>query len=148
MKRAIWIVALVACASTAMGAEQVYKWKDANGVTHFSDAPPPRETKDVSRVKVGSDRARASTDVEPTAPPAVAPPADPATPKPPEDPNAQLTPAARLALVCSEARKRSAALSASYPVAMMRDDKPVTLSDAEKKAELDKAQAEVSAYCK
>ncbi len=30
-----------ACLATAASAQQVYKWKDANGVTHFSQTPPP-----------------------------------------------------------------------------------------------------------
>lgn len=33
-------VALLAAAATA-GAQQMYKWVDARGVTHYSDVPPP-----------------------------------------------------------------------------------------------------------
>jgi hypothetical protein len=32
-------LALLACASTA--SAQMYKWKDAKGVTHYTDTPPP-----------------------------------------------------------------------------------------------------------
>ena len=32
--------ALLAIASTGAAADKLYKWKDANGVTHYGDAPP------------------------------------------------------------------------------------------------------------
>ncbi|MGZ5201691.1 MAG: DUF4124 domain-containing protein [Telluria sp.] len=35
------ILALAALLCAASANAQVYKWKDAKGVTHFSDAPPP-----------------------------------------------------------------------------------------------------------
>ena len=42
--------ALLLCAGTAAAAE-VYKWKDAKGVLHFSDKPPPPS---VSKVEIKS----------------------------------------------------------------------------------------------
>ena len=33
----------LAVAATAQ-AQQVYQWKDKNGVTHYSDSPPPNQT--------------------------------------------------------------------------------------------------------
>lgn len=30
-----------ACVAGFAGAQQIYKWKDASGVTHFSQTPPP-----------------------------------------------------------------------------------------------------------
>jgi len=32
----------IAVASTAAAAGEVYQWKDANGVTHYSQTPPPK----------------------------------------------------------------------------------------------------------
>jgi glutaredoxin len=47
-----WTVGLLllACAGTA-GA-QMYKWKDARGVTHFSDTPPPASAAAAPRVEL------------------------------------------------------------------------------------------------
>jgi glutaredoxin len=38
-RQAILTLAALLCAASA--SAQVYKWKDAKGLTHFSDAPPP-----------------------------------------------------------------------------------------------------------
>lgn len=38
------LIALAALSATpAVSAQQVYKWKDADGVTHYSASPPPKE---------------------------------------------------------------------------------------------------------
>lgn len=36
---------LVATATTATAQQRVYQWKDANGVTHYADMPPPQSHK-------------------------------------------------------------------------------------------------------
>lgn len=43
---------LLLCAGGA--AAQVYKWKDAKGVTHFSDQPPPPAARPASKVELKS----------------------------------------------------------------------------------------------
>ena len=58
--------------STSKGRE-VYEWKDANGVTHYSDAPAPGARKIVI---IGSTPTAAA----PAAPPAASPSATPARP--------------------------------------------------------------------
>ena len=35
------VALLLAAASTPAFAQKVYQWKDAKGVTHYSDSPPP-----------------------------------------------------------------------------------------------------------
>ncbi|HEY1042303.1 MAG TPA: glutaredoxin family protein [Telluria sp.] len=45
-------VALLAAAAGNALAQQVYKWKDARGVTHYSDTPPP--ARDQKKVQVKS----------------------------------------------------------------------------------------------
>ena len=32
----------LACAVAPLAAQTVYQWKDAKGVTHYSDSPPPK----------------------------------------------------------------------------------------------------------
>ena len=39
--RCCTLVVLLGACSTAFAAGKVYQWKDAKGVTHFSDSPPP-----------------------------------------------------------------------------------------------------------
>lgn len=44
-------VALLAAAAGNALAQQVYKWKDARGVTHYSDTPPPARHQSKVQVK-------------------------------------------------------------------------------------------------
>ena len=54
-------VALLACGIASAG--DVYQWKDAKGVTHYSDAPPPNgqyQARDVSHRDIEATTASAS----------------------------------------------------------------------------------------
>ena len=58
---AVVVVALLACGAAAAG--DVYQWKDAKGVTHYSDAPPPNgqyQARDVSHRDIEATTASAS----------------------------------------------------------------------------------------
>ena len=63
MTRTIFFLAMclpVAAASAAQS--QVYKWTDAQGVVHYSDAPPPTTQANVQQVRIsGGDRPRAES---------------------------------------------------------------------------------------
>lgn len=52
MKSSAPVLALLLFAATPLAAQQVYTWTDANGVKHFSDAPPPPNTKEAKKVIV------------------------------------------------------------------------------------------------
>jgi hypothetical protein len=57
-------VALLACGVASAG--DVYQWKDAQGVTHYSDAPPPKGQYQARDVRHRDDEAAAtSTDSGP-----------------------------------------------------------------------------------
>ena len=57
-------VALLACGIASAG--DVYQWKDAKGVTHYSDAPPPKGQYQARDVHHRDDEApAASTDAAP-----------------------------------------------------------------------------------
>ncbi|MGH8090743.1 MAG: DUF4124 domain-containing protein, partial [Rudaea sp.] len=60
MNRKLVLLALSCFMVGAYAADQqVYKWTDASGVVHFSDAPPPKDAKDVQLMRVsGGDRPR------------------------------------------------------------------------------------------
>lgn len=48
-------IALLACAPAAGATDKVYKWTDANGVTHYGDAPPAQGEYETSAI-TGADR--------------------------------------------------------------------------------------------
>jgi hypothetical protein len=63
---AVVVVALLACG--VVGAGDVYQWKDAKGVTHYSDAPPPKgqyQARDVSHRDIEETTASASASASP-----------------------------------------------------------------------------------
>ena len=109
-------------ASAAAHAAGIYQWKDAKGVTHYTDAPPP-----------GSQyRQRNIYQVEP------APAAAPGTAKPAENP------------ACATARSNIALLGSSQNVQLDSDGdgKPDKALSAEDRAnQLALAQATLSTSC-
>jgi hypothetical protein len=52
------VALLLAC--TAASAGDLYQWKDAQGVTHFSDAPPPKGTFKTRNVAIRDGEAAAA----------------------------------------------------------------------------------------
>ena len=52
MKPSFLALALLALLASPLAAQQVYTWTDANGVKHFSDAPPPPNTREAKKVVV------------------------------------------------------------------------------------------------
>lgn len=136
---------LAAVAATAgQAAEKVYKWKDANGIVHFSDAPPPKGT-EFNNVKIVNQSA-AITSEAPAAKPAEE--GQNAQPDPNADPNAAPPPSkdSREAR-CAQAQEKVRLLSGEQAVNIHRDGKLVALEGADRKAELDIARASVTALC-
>ena len=116
-------VSLLLAAPLALGGE-VYQWKDANGVTHYSQTPPPKGTYQQRQITGGGASVApqvAATQVQSAA----------------EDPR------------CAIARGNVAALSGDRPVHEPdRDGQPGrALNDAERAAQLELANAAVKAYC-
>jgi hypothetical protein len=111
-----------------LAAQQVYKWKDAAGVTHFSSEPPPDgryEAREVDHhqaapVAAGADAA-----------------ATPAATTHAEDPG------------CATARSNLALLASDKPLTMDSDGngKPTPLSDADRTRQRNLAQAIIDAKC-
>ena len=53
MNRAVILFILaIAAGASAADKKEVYKWTDANGVVHFTDAPPPTDTKNVQTLRL------------------------------------------------------------------------------------------------
>src|ERR1700760_711665 len=57
MTRTVFFLATMAVSTAFAAGGQVYKWTDAQGVVHYSDAPPPTTQTNVQTVRVtGGDR--------------------------------------------------------------------------------------------
>lgn len=130
---------LAAVAATAgQAADKVYKWKDANGAIHFSDAPPPKGT-EFNNVKIVNQSAAITSEQAPAAP-ADAAAADPAKPQVAKDTSR----AAR----CKDAQARLKLLEGDQALNVDRGDgKPVALEGQERKTELDVVRATAAAVC-
>ncbi len=133
------LLALLLLATGSAGA-QAYKWTDAQSTVHYSESAPPAGTK-YSRVTL-------SGSVEPVAAPA--PATEPGTnegqmnaqpAQPMED-----TPENRSKL-CASLKSNLDTLRGSGPVVMEQDGQPKALNDAERKQQLDAAQAQYAQYC-
>jgi len=121
------VLAAFATALPAASADKIYQWKDANGVTHYSDAPPPAGDY--------SDREIVRSEAAPAPVPA---PADAATAPPVQD--------AR----CAQARLNLQRLQGGGVVGLDadRDGKPdAPLDEADRAAQVEIARAAIQARC-
>ncbi|MFC3813482.1 DUF4124 domain-containing protein [Lysobacter sp. GCM10012299] len=111
------VIALPVCAA------KVYQWKDAQGVTHYSDAPPAGQ--EVKNRGVRDDSGRAPAAAATAAKPVV---------------NAN----------CSNARSNLAVLQGTNPVSIDedKDGKPDrNLNDTERANRTQLAEAQIKTYC-
>ena len=109
--------------SAAAVAQEVYQWKDANGVTHYSQTPPARGQQ---------YQQRAITHQGATQPQSVA-----------------ATPAAAESAQCTAARENLRALQGSGPVHEAAADGSAgrELNPAERASQTELANAAIRAYC-
>ena len=110
---------IVAAIAAPVCAQSVYSWKDAKGVTHYSDSPPPESA------KPGKVR---TVEVPPAPPatPTVAKPAADATvaraPTPPApDPAAVQAATEQRAAACKQAQENLAVLNTNQSVLTDKD---------------------------
>lgn len=133
--------AAFACGSVA--AEQIYKWKDADGVVHYTDTPPPKGT-EVDKVAVKAGPVPPAPAAEQTPAPGAATAATPAT-----SAQAATQVAALRATACDNARKRQQQLASLPSVSMDldKDGTPEQLNAEQHAAQLDRANQAVANYC-
>jgi hypothetical protein len=138
MRRYLVLALLVAVCPLAFG--QAYKWKDAQGVTHYSDSPPPAGTK-VEKIKTSG------VVVPPAGEPAPAAASTAAAKPAPAGPVAD-TPANR-AKLCDQLHKNADTLS-KEKVVSVDDGKggSRTLDDAGRARQVETTQAQITLYCK
>ncbi|MBB4132388.1 MULTISPECIES: DUF4124 domain-containing protein [unclassified Xanthomonas] len=118
------LCALLLLVSAAAGATELYKWKDAKGVTHYTETPPPSGQRyEARRIDARSGTAAIAA-------------ADTATPESAE---------------CTNARRNLELLSGKGEVSLGAgaDGKPGTALDPEARAaQRNLAEAAAKAYCK
>jgi hypothetical protein len=137
MRRCLALALLITVCPLALA--QAYKWKDAQGVTHYSDTPPPNNGK--------YEKVKTSGTVE--APePAPAAPAKPASATPAPGTAVADNPANR-AKLCDQLRKNMDVLGKEQVISV-DDGKGGSqqLDDAGKKRQIETTQAQMTLYCK
>ena len=119
------VLALCLATSSTVQAQQVYQWKDKNGVTHYSDSPPPNQT--VQNRRINQYGAAAPDTVQPAG-------------KSVENPQ------------CTTARMNLQVLAANKGAVQQDTDgdgKPdTTLDDTGRENQRNLAEVAVKAYCK
>ena len=133
---AIAAAALVFCASATA---QVYKWKDANGTTHYSDAPPPAGAR-YEKVNVSSS---VSTPITPA--PAASAAASNKTSAPTQTETRMNDTPDNRAKLCKQLDDNIALLSSGQEVTS--GDTHQNMSDTQRQQELATAQAQKKQYC-
>lgn len=128
MRRTLVTALALLIAAAPLAASEVYSWKDARGVTHYSQTPPPAGTRfEVRNVSAGGN---AST-----------PAAVPAT--------AASTNAGGDSTQCELARTNVAALKGEGAVQQLgADGTPRELAGNERADQLALSEAAVRAYCR
>jgi hypothetical protein len=142
----VFVFAVAALALAASADAQVYKWKDANGVVHYSDAPP--QNGKYEQVRIYSNVSTTARPAAPAATPAASTNSggssqgDPSSTGPMAD-----TPDNRSKL-CQQLDANVALLSSDSPVADPNATKPgQNLSDAQRQQALANAKAQQQTFC-
>jgi hypothetical protein len=135
MHRSLLAAALLSLAPLATA--QVYKWTDAHGTTHYSEAPPTQSVKYKALRTPSSAEAPAGS-------------ASVATPRSTPLPAAAMpiadTPENRSAL-CRSLKANLATLQGTAPVVMQRDGQSVALDATERQQQAGTAQSQYRQYC-
>lgn len=142
-----FVFAAAALALAASANAQVYKWKDSNGVTHYSDAPP---------IGTNYQKVQVSTNVAtPVAPAPI--PSNSANANSSPQAAAQSAPASTApaadtaenrAKLCKQLNSNITLLNSSSPVLSSGNGgTPQNLSDAQRKQALASAQSQKKEYC-
>jgi hypothetical protein len=152
MKCKLLLLALLFAGTFAYAATegQVYKWTDSGGVTHYSDAPPPKDALNVQMVKVsgGTHSVSAANNTESAEKP---PAADTAAAAPPAatQNTAMADTANNRVKACAQARANLELLQSKFAVSMAGANGQATpLDDKGRQAQIADANAQIALYCK
>ena len=136
----------LACAAGLANAQQIYKWKDASGVTHFSQSPPASGTH--------FTKMHLSGEPEVTSNPTPSAPADDSAPESSAPQRAAATggtqadtPANRAEL-CKQLASNVTLLQGKQPVVTGgANGKQEVMDDSARKQQLSTARAQQAQYC-
>ncbi len=136
-------IALVLLLLAPLASAQVYKWTDASGTVHYSEAPPSQGTRFTRVTTTGT--------VQPLAKPSTpaAETSDRTEGGSNEGNGAQKvadTPANRKTL-CASLQSNLTTLQGSGPVVLQKDGKATALDAAQRKQQISTAQAQYNQYC-
>jgi cytoskeletal protein RodZ len=136
-------IALVLLLVAPLATAQVYKWTDAQGITHYSETPPPGNTK-YSQVSVASGSeapASSSTSAASTASSDSSPSSSGTPTQTPDTPENR-------AKLCASLKANISTLQGSGPVVMQGPGGEQHLLNADqRKQQLDAGQSQYQQYC-
>jgi cytoskeletal protein RodZ len=138
-------IALVLLLVAPLATAQVYKWTDAQGITHYSESPPPGNTK-YSQVSVatGSDTSAASSSSAASNSSGDSSQSSSSSTTPAQTPD---TPENR-AKLCASLKANISTLQGSGPVVMQGPGGEQHLLNADqRKQQLDAGQSQYQQYC-
>ena len=138
----------LACIAGSASAQQIYKWKDANGVTHFSQTPPPSSGTHFTKLRLASE-----PDVASNPPPASAgtentESGSASAPRNTPASSSQPDTAANRAELCKQLSSNISLLQGKQPVVTGdAGGKQEVMSDNARAAQLATARAQQAQYC-
>jgi Domain of unknown function (DUF4124) len=150
MKYKLPLLALLFAGTFAYAATegQVYKWTDSSGVTHYSDAPPPKDARNVQIVRVsGGSHSVSMGNAESAEKPA----ADAAStqPAPANQSTAMAETASNRVKACAQARNNLELLQSKFVVSVAgADGKSQPLDDKGRQSQIADANAQIVLFCK
>lgn len=149
MRHLIPIISLAAAVGllvgTSVSAETVYRWKDANGQSHYSQQPP----EGVKKFETINSAGDPILHDDASAPAASSPAKDGAAPAAKAGPGGATPAQQQRAQLCKQARANAATLTqhATVTTDLNGDGKLVTLNAAQHDKALNDANKQVDLYC-
>lgn len=139
----------LACIAGFASAQQIYRWKDANGVTHFSQTPPPSSGTHYTKMRlagepdVSSNPPPASGSGDNTGPGSASAPQQSAPAS-----STQPDTASNRAELCKQLTSNISLLQSKQPVVTGGGNgKQEVMSDNAREAQLATARAQQAQYC-
>ena len=135
------LIAVVLLLLAPLATAQVYKWTDASGTVHYSEAPPAQGVKYSKVTTTGT--------VQPLAKPPATEAADASDSSKTSGGTMPMadTPANRKSL-CTSLETNLSTLRGDAPVVMQQGNKTTALDAAQRKQQLDTTQAQYDQYCR
>ncbi|HJR14154.1 MAG TPA: DUF4124 domain-containing protein [Rhodanobacteraceae bacterium] len=136
----------LACASGFAGAQQIYKWKDANGVIHFSQTPPTSGMH-YTKMHLAGEPEVSSTPLPASSPQDNTGQNARVAARPAASGGSQPDTPANRAELCKQLSSNITLLQSKQPVVTSGDGKQQVMSDNARESQLATARAQQVQYC-